>query len=62
MNFEVFKGIASKYVKCESSYKLSSDHSPILITITTIAIREMQNCKLHNNKINWDDFREIINH
>lgn len=60
VDFCVIKGIASNYINSESYFKLSSDHSPILITLTTTVMRKVTNCKLHNNKTNWQSFREMV--
>lgn len=59
VDFCISKGIASNYINSESCFELSSDHSPIIVSLTTTVIKKTSNCKLHNNKTNWQNFREI---
>lgn len=46
VDFAVTRGIAPGYVKCVSYPELSSDHLPILITLSIVLIRKTANCKL----------------
>lgn len=60
VDFCVTKGIPKESQKAESCFDLSSDHSPVLIELsTTILIRETPP-KLGSKNTNWDIFREII--
>ncbi|EFN89914.1 Probable RNA-directed DNA polymerase from transposon X-element, partial [Harpegnathos saltator] len=60
IDFGIIKGISKKYFKVETSPELSSDHSPLTINVSKRVIMEMQPCKLHNKKTNWQQFRELV--
>lgn len=51
--------IAPNYLGCVSCLELSSDLSPILITLSTAFLKKAANCTLHNNRTNWDKFRDL---
>jgi len=52
--------ISSTYTDIQSSYNLTSDHSPIItILSTSVTVRKPTSC-LHNSKTNWDTYRQII--
>lgn len=46
-------------MSCRSCHDLSSDHSPIIIELHTIAQERAQKCVLHNKRTNWNLFREL---
>jgi hypothetical protein len=57
----VTKGIPQNFATVKSCFDLSSDHSPILVSLTTHAKnREKQPC-LSNRYTNWDNFRHLVN-
>jgi hypothetical protein len=45
----------------KSCLDLSSDHSPVLITLTTHAMYQEKKPSLSNRHTNWDYFRHLIN-
>lgn len=45
-------GLATNYVKCESCFELSLDHSPIMITLLTSVIEKGRACRLHSKRTN----------
>lgn len=53
-------GISSSYMEVIPSYDLSSDHSPIIATISSFAIHKKPHPRLHNNRTNWDEYRTKI--
>jgi hypothetical protein len=54
-------GISSTYTAIEPSYDLSSDHSPVLATISTTPIYIQLTPRLHNSRTNWNNYRTKIN-
>jgi hypothetical protein len=50
----------TKYTGIQSSYDLTSDHSPITATLSTSVIVRKPTPRLHNSKTNWDTYRQII--
>lgn len=57
IDFCVTKGIASNYIKATPCLELSSDHSPVLITLGTKIVNIQKQPMLSNNKTNWNHFR-----
>lgn len=60
LDFCVMKGIAETYLGIESCLDLTSDHSPIIVTLNMQAARKRRSLSLHNKKTNWEIFREIL--
>jgi hypothetical protein len=56
----VTSGISSTYTDIQSSYDLTSNHSPIIATLSTSVIVRKSTPHLHNSKTNWDTYRQII--
>lgn len=42
------------------NFDLSSDHSPVIATISTTVINIKKAPKLHNSKTDWELFRNVI--
>jgi endonuclease/exonuclease/phosphatase (EEP) superfamily protein YafD len=61
VDFCVTKGIPQDFAVVESCFDLSSDHSPVLITLTSHALNQEKQPSLSNSHTNWDDFRHLIN-
>lgn len=60
IDFFVTKGILEDYISIENSEGLSSDHSPVIMTLSTMLIEKENLPKLTNNKTNWDLFKNIL--
>jgi hypothetical protein len=60
LDFYIAKGINPKNILAESSLELTSDHTPILVTIQTSAQRKPKTPSLTSSKTNWDTFREQL--
>jgi hypothetical protein len=60
LNVFVTNGIFSTCTNIQSSYRLNSDHSPIMVTLSTSVIVRKPTPRLHNSKANWDTYRQII--
>jgi hypothetical protein len=58
----VRKGIPHDSAVAKSCFELSSDHSPVLITLTSHELSQEKQPSLSNRHTNWDDFRHLINH
>jgi hypothetical protein len=55
------RGIPQDFAVAKSCFDLSSDHSPVLITLEAYALNQEKQPHLNNIHINWDDFRQLIN-
>ena len=60
LNFFITSGISKSYVKIEPNYDLSSDHTPVIATISTTLITVTKTPKLHTAKTNWQEYRNIL--
>lgn len=60
IDFCVTKGISEHHTKIESCLDLTSDHSPLKVTISTQIIKKEKPPTLYNKKTNWNLFSEII--
>jgi hypothetical protein len=61
VDFWVTKGIAQDFAVAKSCFDLSSNHYPILITLTADALNQEKEPILSNRHTNWDDFRRLVN-
>jgi hypothetical protein len=57
IDFCIAKGINSKNIFVESSLELTSDHTPLLVTILTSARGKPKKPSLTSSKTNWSTFR-----
>jgi hypothetical protein len=55
------EGIPQDFAVAESCIDLFSDHSPVLITLTSHALNQEKQTSLSNRRTNWDNFRHLIN-
>lgn len=60
LDFYITKGISTNFMDVESSVELSSDHTPVIATISTTIIKVPPRPSLYNHKTNWSRFRELI--
>lgn len=60
LDFCIIKGISSKYIKATSCFDLSSDHSPVFITLSTEVLKTQKPLILCNKSTNWIKFRHQI--
>ena len=56
----ITKGISHAKSSVENIYDLSSDHTPVLLKISSYPMRKPVREFLHNQKTNWDLYCEII--
>jgi hypothetical protein len=62
VDFCVTKGMSSNFAVAQSCRDVSSDRSPILVTLTSHAIPPAKPPSLSNRCTNWDSFRQLIHH
>lgn len=60
LDFCVVKNIALKYMNAVSCLDLSSDHSPVVITLNTQIVPKVYSAQLCNNRTDWDCFRDLL--
>jgi hypothetical protein len=60
LDFYVTKGIPHNSALTRSCFDLSSDHSPVLITLNLSALDQTPQPTLCNSKTNWNFFRQLI--
>jgi len=58
LDFFLTNGISSTYTDIQSSYDLTSDHSPITATLSTSVIVRKPTPRLHNSKTTWGTYRQ----
>ena len=60
IDFCITKGIPRNRLRARNSFELSSDHSPVIINMSSHIVRKESKCTLHNRQTNWHSFRNII--
>lgn len=61
LDFCVTKGISRNYIKATSCFDLSSDHSPVFITLSSEVLKSQKPPILYNKSTSWNKFRQQIN-
>ena len=61
IDFAVVKGINPNYFTAKSCLDLSSDHSPVIITLNTKIQSNKKISQLYNKKTNWTKYKEFLN-
>lgn len=60
LDFFISKGISPKCVKVENICDLTSDHTPVLLTVGTSVIKKPKKQNLTNKHTDWNKFREML--
>lgn len=60
IDFYVGKGISDNYIYVENKDDLSSDHSPVLMTVSVSILKTESQPRLINHKTNWLLFRQAL--
>jgi hypothetical protein len=60
LDFCVTKGIPPNSAAATSCFNLSSDHSPVIVILTTHALTPEVPPRLSNRRTKWDFFRLLI--
>lgn len=61
IDFYIAKGISKNYVCVQNYCGLSSDHSPVIMTLSDNIIQKPASPALINNKTNWSLFTTLLN-
>lgn len=56
----IIRGLDTENIECKDSYDLSSDHSPVFVTIGMNVVHTQRTCQLHNRDTDWDLFRHLV--
>jgi len=59
-DFYITHGISKSHMDIESNYDLSSDHTPMIVTLSTTVITVPETLKLHTAKTNWQTYRNVL--
>ena len=60
LDFFVLRGITASYIQVESNFELSSDHTPVIATLSRYQINNPSMPTLSTKQTNWDNFRTYI--
>jgi hypothetical protein len=60
LDFFITSGIPENYISVTGSYDLSSDHTPVIATISTSLPLRQPQPRLHTSKSNWELSRTIL--
>jgi hypothetical protein len=60
VDFCITKGISKELQTAQSCFELSSDHSPILVTISAEVIKTHYTTNLGTKYINWNTFHDLL--
>lgn len=60
LDFFITKGLSSSYLRAESCLDGSSDHTPVLLSVSTMVIEVERPLTLCNNHTDWESFREYL--
>ncbi|XP_011063431.1 PREDICTED: RNA-directed DNA polymerase from mobile element jockey-like [Acromyrmex echinatior] len=60
IDFYVIKNINKRYLKVQSCLELSSDHSPVLLSVCSKVFKKEKPCVLCNRRTDWTYFREQV--
>lgn len=60
LDFYITNGISTSYMDIVPNYDLSSDHTPVIATISTVVVNKKTIPRLHNRRTNWTEYRSKI--
>ena len=60
LDFFVIKGLSGNYLKAEPCFDSSSDHTPVILTVSTTIIENHCQEALYNKRTDWESFRQYI--
>lgn len=60
LDFFIVKGISNNFLDIESCLDLTSDHTPVIATISTTFIKTSPRPSLYNKETSWNRFRELL--
>jgi hypothetical protein len=56
LDFYITSGISRSDMDITPSYVLSSDHSPVIATVSSEVVVKQTILRLHNSRTNWNDY------
>ncbi|KMQ87932.1 reverse transcriptase [Lasius niger] len=60
INFFVVRGLSANYIKVETCLELSSDHTPVILTLSDSIIYKEPSSSLTNKKTDWDKYSTYL--
>jgi len=60
LDFFIISGLSPSYANTQPSYDLSSDHTPIITTLTTTLTTVKPTPRLHNSRTDWHRYKSEI--
>ena len=60
LDFFIIKGISNNFLDIESCLDLTSDHTPVVATISSTFIKTSPRPSLYNKNTCWNSFRELL--
>lgn len=60
LDFFITHGLSDNYTSVESNLDLSSDHSPLILTLSTTVISKPPSISLTTPQTNWDEFKNYL--
>ena len=60
LDFFIISGFSPSYADIQPSYDLSSDHPPIITTLSTILMTNRPTPRLHNSRTDWYRYKSEI--
>jgi hypothetical protein len=60
LDFFITNGISATYADVQPSYDLTSDHSPITVTISTTIVVQQPAPRLHTSNTNWGTYKTVV--
>lgn len=61
LDFFIYKGVQSYFLDIDDCHDTTSDHSPVILTMSTTIISRPRNPYLYNNRTDWDYFQQYLN-
>jgi hypothetical protein len=60
LDFFILYGLSTSYADIKPSYDLSSDHTPVIITLSTTIAATQQTPRLHNLRTDWHRYQSEV--
>ena len=60
LDFFIISGFSPSYADIQPSYDLSSDHTPIITTLSTTLMTTRPTPRLHNSRTDWHRYKSVI--
>lgn len=62
IDFFIYKNISLSFLHIEEGYDMSSDHSPIILTLSEFIVQKQIQTSLVNKKTDWESFKLDLEH